>query len=234
MILNIKDLYTYEKIVKLQDGNKDSVGTTVIHYEIKRYKDVRNLNPSLKDTTLAYQILCTQRIIIPNSAPYEIGPQISTEFSDYPAAIANLMNVMADYVTVELVNYSPRTINAAVTTSTSTGSGSTSNTTRQHTSGSTTSQSNSFGASASVGFSGGLPTADVSANYEHSSGSDTSNSSSGGSDTGNNTQHSSSESMSVKDWACYSYLNPENTSPRWVWGQEYPWNVLIYNILVHL
>ena len=238
MILNIKDLYTYEIIVpltvKLKNGSEDTVGTTVIHYEIKRYKDVRNLNPSLKDTTLAYQILCTQRIIIPNSTPYKIGPSSNQGFYGYPAAITSFMNVMVE--PIELVNYSPRTINAAVTTSASTGSGSTSNTTRQHTSGSTTSQSNSFGASASVGFSGGLPTADVSANYEHSSGSDISNSSSGGSDTGNNTQHSSSESMSVKDWACYSYLHNDSKDPKkwtpnlvWVWGQEYPWNVLIYN-----
>jgi hypothetical protein len=33
--------------------------------------------------------------------------------------------------------------------------------------------------------------------------------------------------MSVKDWACYSYLDSGH-SLTWVWGQEYPWNVLQY------
>jgi hypothetical protein len=34
--------------------------------------------------------------------------------------------------------------------------------------------------------------------------------------------------MSVKDWAVYAQLDKANATVTWLWGQEYPWNVLQY------
>jgi hypothetical protein len=32
--------------------------------------------------------------------------------------------------------------------------------------------------------------------------------------------------MSVKDWASYAFLDVNKQQPSWVWGQEYPWNII--------
>ncbi len=128
----------------------------------------------------------------------------------------------------ELLNYSPKTINSSVHTSISDGSGVISSTSHQHTSGSSTSQSNTYGASVSVGFMGDMLTGGASGNYSHTSESSHSNSVSSGKESGDSSNSSDSDAMSVKDWACNAYIDVNNTTPTWVWGQEYPWNVLQY------
>ncbi len=233
MITNLKDLYTYTtNITPLIDPNTTkTVGTTVISYEIRTYRDTRNLS-----NTLAYQVLCTQRIIIPNSksATYVVGAQDikpATGFSDYPAMIQNsiaITNPNGGGAPV-LVKYTPKTINASVNISNSSDSGTSASVSYQHTRGSSTSQSNTYGASVSLGFFGEDPTGGISADYSHTSGSEQSQSNSTGSDTGRNSQNSAGESMSVQDWACYSYIDTQDSTPTWVWGQEYPWDVIKFN-----
>ena len=133
----------------------------------------------------------------------------------------------------ELAKYTPKTINAAVTTSISNDSGSSSSTgvTRQHTSGSSTSQSNTYGGSLSLGFLGDALTGGVTADHSHTTGSERSVTDLTGRDsnTSSSSNSSSGETMSVKDWACYSSVDSNDSSPTWVWGQEYPWNVIQYN-----
>lgn len=222
-MINTKDLYTFNQNVPLVDTTTSTtIGTAIITYEIRRYKDLRNLG-----NRLAYQIMCTQRIIIPNQTPYIPGGQDILGFFNYPAIITNNIKIMpADGGVLELIAYSPRTINSAISTSSSSDNGIISSISHQHTSGSSTSQSNSFGASASLGFFGDLPTGNISVDASHSWGSGNSQSASSGSGTSNSSQNSSNDAMTVKDWACYSYLDPGDTTPTWIWGQEYPWDVI--------
>lgn len=215
-------------------GNR--VGTFEVTYEIRRYNDLRNLRGAV-----AYYVVCTQRITIPNSTySHPDQPWVphtdSGGYQDYPAIVTSRVHIkgpqdsQAESPTVpypEIVSYSPRTLNSSVSVSRSSSDSATSSATMQNTSGSSTSQSNSFTASASLGTQG----ADVSASYGHTAGSDRSRSASVGSESGTDDQHNAGDSMSVKDWACASYRVDGESGPTlvWVWGQEYPWNVLQYN-----
>lgn len=221
-MIDPSDSYAFVARVPLgPSGNP--VGMAILRYEVSRYRDIRNLQDQL-----AYQIRCTQRIIIPNSTPYVPGPQNVTSFNDYPALLTSNISLSTN-CGVDLQSYSPKTLNSSVTTSVSNGAGTVASTSHQHTSGSTTSQSNSFGASVSLGFFGDAPTGGVSADYSHSWGSSRSKSNATGSGFESSSNRSADETMTVKDWACYSYLDPLMTSPTWVWGQEYPWNVVQFN-----
>lgn len=229
MIINSKDPYTFTVntplTVKDSKGNNVTLGTTLISYEIRTYRDIRNLG-----STLAYQVLCTQRIIIPNSTPYTIGSQNVTAFDDYPAVISNNISITnTGGSTPILVKYTPKTFNASVNISTSTGSGINASASHQYTSGSSTSQADTYGIQVSLGFFGDAPTGGVSADYSHTSSSEKSQSNTNGNDTGRNSNISAEESMSVKDWACYSYIDTQDSSPTWIWGQEYPWDVIKFN-----
>lgn len=105
----------------------------------------------------------------------------------------------------------------------------TTSTTQQHTSGSTTSNINTFGVNVNVGGFGDLPVGGVGVSYTHSwenshSKSDTTGS---GSDVDQGT--SAAASMTVKDWSACSSLSEDHTSLTWYWGQTYPWDVILYN-----
>lgn len=234
MIINLKDLYTYTINIPLtttdHEGNDTTMGTTIISYEIRTYRDIRNLS-----NALAYQVLCTQRIIIPNATPYVIGAYLrtktgTTSFDNYPAVISNNITITnTDGDAPVLVKYTPKTINASVNISTSSTDGTNSSSSHQHTSGSSTSQSNTFGTSLSIGFFGDALTGGISADYSNTSGREKSVSDTGGGEIGGSNENSTGESMSVQDWACYSYINPQDNTPTWVWGQEYPWDVIKFN-----
>lgn len=229
-MINPKDLHTFHTVQPLVVTNpttqvKTTVGTTIISYEIRRYRDLRNLAD-----TPAYQVLCTQRIVIPNINGYTPGSDDIQIFDNYPAVVSNQVSMSGEPSgsSPELVTYSPRTVNSSVMTSVSSGQGDNASATIQHTSGSSTSQSNSFGASASIGMFGELPTASFSTSYDHTHSSERSKSASSASASGHSSQESSGDSMTVKDWACYTSLDPDDSTVTWIWGQEYPWNVLQY------
>ncbi len=218
-MMNSDDLYAFTVTTPL-----NSIGTSIIRYEIRRYRDIRNLGDNL-----AYQVLCTHRVIIPNQTSYVPGSINTTAFNSYPAVIANnitIANAVTGAPAPGLINYSPRTLNSAIVTSTNQSGGSSNAASQQHTSGSSTSQSNSFGASASIGFFGELLTGGLSVDYQHGWGSEKSESNTAGSEIARNKERSSGESMSVKDWGCYSYTDVKDQTPTWVWGQEYPWDVI--------
>lgn len=103
-----------------------------------------------------------------------------------------------------------------------------SSTTWQQSSGSTTSQSNTYGGSANLGFWGSDTTGGVSGNYSNTSGTSNSNSITSGTQSGISSVSSTGDSFSVKEWAAYTFTDPTNASINWVWGQEYPWNVIQY------
>jgi len=232
-MLNAKDLYSYYQVASLgpktatgANPPTSNLGFTVITYQVQRYRDVRNLSD-----TFSYIVTCTQRIVIPNTNTYT--PQASNThppaFLGYPAVVVN--NVAATGLQLqELVAYAPRTLNTSIATSVSGSAGQSTSATMQHTSGSTTSQSNSFSASAALGFFGDSPSGDLSGSYGRTWGTERSRSVAKGSDTASDQQTGTSDSMSVKDWACNTTLGSD-LSLTWVWGQEYPWDVVRYNSL---
>ncbi len=93
---------------------------------------------------------------------------------------------------------------------------------QQHTSGSTTSQSNSFGGSVSVGVTGEIPTAGASGNFEHSSSYTKENSDTNSKSNDKEKQLSEAASMSIKDWGSYAFLDTNQLKPQWVFAQEFP------------
>jgi hypothetical protein len=234
-----KDLYTSKVVtpLSLTAVPLQPIGTLTATYEARRYQDVRNLTDKF-----AYLLTGTFRVIIPNATYnkdgtvdyYSAGTQGRICFDNYPAILVNNVQVTYQSATTlkqsaELLQYSPRTINSSVQSAVSNGNGDIASTSHQHTTGSSTSQSNTYGASASLGFIGDIFNGGVSADYNRTSGSSHSRSSSIGSDLGSSTHRSDSDSMSVKDWCCNAYIDVNNTIPTWVWGQEYPWNVLQFN-----
>ncbi|MDX2050101.1 MAG: hypothetical protein SFT93_02870 [Rickettsiaceae bacterium] len=230
-MLKVKDLYTHyeEKPINI-DGTV--IGTTIVQYETREYNDVRNL-----DNKKSYLVNCTQRIVIPNMNVYDPNPSLRTSFTNYPVLLTNNIAISGDILHSTLISYTPKTLNTSINTdsSASNSSGSSTGTSfsKGYTSGSSTSQTNSYGVSISAGFIGFAPTANVSADYSSSS-DDTktntnSSSSSNNRDVSSDSQFTDGSSMSIKDWGSYAIIDQNNQSPTWVWGQEYPWNVMLFN-----
>src|SRR5882724_11096006 len=105
-MINARDLNTYYAMVPLTDKSGNAFGVTIISYEIRRYRDLRNLLD-----TFAYQVRCTQRIVIPNATPYVPGDVANAAdliFSEYPAVVMNNIACNVQSPSAEIVSYSPR------------------------------------------------------------------------------------------------------------------------------
>lgn len=216
-MLNKSDLYAFEQTVALQVDEEAPYGTLNVKYEVRRVDDVRNLKSSL-----GYRVICTHRVSIPNPLVVSVGAIDYGLFENYPAMLGSSIKVNLPSTALELIDYSPRTLNSAVQTSGGDVLSSTANRSISHSSGSSQSQSNSYGGSVSVGMFG----ASADANYNHTSSSETNASNTNGSDSGHTSEKSSSAAMSVKDWGGYAQLDTESIRPSWVWAQEYPWDIL--------
>jgi len=231
-MLDSKDLYIYQIVSELKDKDSSNdgstkFGTVIISYEIRRYRDIRNLS---EDFT--YQVFCTQRIVVPNGKPYSPGVDSSSNqsFDKYPAILSSQIATkkLPSGTSQWLVDYTPRTINASVNLTSSQGGQSGSTSTVQNSSGSTLTQSNTYGASASAGFWGADPTGSISISASHESGQSKTKTSTTGTENNVSSVTSTGDNYSVKDWASYAYTDDTNSTINWVWGQEYPWNVLQY------
>lgn len=224
-MINPKDLYCYATTQPI-----GTVGQSIIQYEIHRYSDIRGLS-----TRLAYVIICTHRIVIPNATPYVVGANSAafTSYTDYPAVVTNTITASTapngTPSNVLLRELFPRTLNANISTSLDTQAGSSNTSTNQQTTGSSTSQSNTFGVSLSGGFFGELPVGSLTVDYQHSWGSGAYQSNSSGTGTGYQASSSSGETMSIKDWSSYGQADSSGQTPTWIWGQSYPWDVILYN-----
>lgn len=219
----LRDLYTQTETVPLSSSDV-TLGQTVIQYEVRSYVDTRNLG-----RVKSYIVTCTQRLVLPNPSPF--GPQAETitSFLNYPALLTNQIAISDPNNILQstlLMDYTPRTLNTAVATSQNQTTNQDFQVSQQSTTGSAHSQTNSYGASASIGFFGPMPVGDLSGNYQHSSTDETSRSLSTGQSVDKGTQLSNSNSMTIKDWGSYSQLDVGDQTPTWVWGQEFPWNVI--------
>lgn len=222
-----KGLYSFYKVEPLQKSTPQDkgvpiitpYGTSIIEYEIRRYRDLRNLGDNEKQ--LCYHILCTQRIVFPNS---NYLPFATVSTTNYPAMVKN--NISIKNGAPVLMSYSPRTINTAVETTSNQDDGTNASTSHQHTNGSSTSDTNSFGVSLSLGFMGDIPSGAVTGNYENTTSSSYDQSVSNSQQQGANSSVSSGDSMSIKDWQCNTQISTDDNSLTWIWAQEFPWDII--------
>lgn len=222
-VINPGDVHKATFQAPLSNGGT-TYGSTYTTYEVVQVTDVRNLT-----AVRTYVVTCTHRVVIPNTTVFDLTPSSDNMFSEYPALLSSQFEVegASDYA-ARLLTYAPRTLNTTVMATVNESEGANESFTRQHTSGSSTSQTNTYGASMSLGFSGEDPTGSVGAEFSESETTEHSSSDMSGSDKGSNSESGASDSMSIKDWGSYAYLDATNLVPTWLWGQEYPWDVIQY------
>ncbi len=224
---NIKsEFHALEKNYKLTSQNSSKpFGRSYINYEIYKRSDVSSLGLSN-----GYVLVVTQKFTIPNQNKYAPGISIRDKYESYPAIIQNTISVEANNnANVRLYSVFPKTINTSVTTNEGMSSSDASSVRNQVSSGSSMTNVNTFGVSASVGFFGELPIGQIGLSYSHSWVHGLENSISSDHQNSHNTSLSSANSMSVKDWSAYSDVDIDEKSVNWFWAQSYPWDVLIYN-----
>jgi len=153
------------------------------------------------------------------------------DYPDYPILAVQGVQPASQAAGLDfyLEDYSPKTLNAAVSTSQNQGTNSTKANSVQHTTGSSSSNTNTYDVSVSAGFFGLDPTASVTAGYSTSSANTFEQSVGRGSSNERGMEAGSASLMSIKDWASYAFVDPVKQQLSWVWGQEYPWNVIAFN-----
>jgi hypothetical protein len=223
---NIKDLYTQSESTDIVIGDV-KIGTLVSEFHVRAYNDMRNLK-----LTRGYMVTARQRIIIPGN--YVYNPTSISSFANYPAVIKNSLQPVsaAHGSSLQLLDYFPRTINTTISTSQNGSVGTAQSYMSQSSSGSSTSQTNSFEVSDQLGFFGDLMTGGSSVSAGSATTSTTSDERSRGRTASLDSQTSSSATMSVKDWSVYATIDAANRFPTWLWGQEYPWDILQFHNLV--
>jgi hypothetical protein len=222
-MLKLRDLYTLLIPAEITSSGTP-VGQAMLQYEVHRYIDTKNLKAAN-----AYLVTCTQRLIVPNAAAYALSTTAVQSYSHYPALLIANITVNDPDDQVLLVDYFPRTLNTSVNTASNSTAGTNTTASQQYTSGSSTAQTNSFGTSYSLGFFGDAPTGGVSSDFSASASAEQSSATSSGTAVDTSNQQSSSSAMSVKDWGSYAQLSPASSNLTWIWGQEYPWNVIQFN-----
>lgn len=217
---------TARRVIDLKSDETGAVfGRSCIDYEIYKRTDVSNLK-QIK----GYLVLVRQRIVIPSTTSYSAGSTSITAYQDYPAIIENRVNIdVNNNANVVLDSVFPRTLNSSISTNSTSSSESSSSITHQNTVGSNSSNVNTFGVSIGGGFFGPQLTGELLLNYSHSWERSTSSENSSGGATSTQTNVSHSNSMSVKDWSAYSSVEDDDKSLTWLWGQTYPWDVILYN-----
>jgi hypothetical protein len=220
-MINKSDLHTTTFESKLSQTNPSGpvLGRTIIHYSVSRFIDVRNLVE-----TRSFLVTCVQRLIVPNPHSFKFET-LPPEYDRYPALLLAKTTPTFSGGTVTLVDYWPRTINSNVSVDTSQSLGGGTQVTRQHSSGSSVTTTNSFGVNASLtgGLSAEGPNASetVGGNFEHSTAVMTSAEQMAARTVDRNVQLTGGANMTIKDWAGYARIKKHSTI-EWVWGQEYP------------
>jgi hypothetical protein len=236
-----KDPYSYTQFWSLflntKDNDPQAIGFISLEYQVALYNDVQVLdNQSVNQPPNQQFILtCTQRILLTNPnnssvAPVKVDSSAGEAFNNYPVLLTASISIpttSTDGLTLNLLDYSPHTVNTAVQQNTSTGTSTGTEASSSSTTGSSHAQSSSYTVSATVGgsYRDGL-SASVTGSYEHGSTVTTDNSKTAGKSLSNSADSSSSASMSIKDWGSYASVNPFYTYPSWVFGQEFPWNAI--------
>jgi hypothetical protein len=234
-MFNKRDAYLYQEYLTLKESGGTVIGTLFLEYRVTLYNDVQLTNAAAVDQPKNQQFIlhCTKRITISNPHASSLALSEDLSYSNYPALLNTIMSIEttdSQKVNVQLLDYSPKTINTAVNVSGSTGqsNGTTSGTSNSSTVGSSTAETNGYSTSVSVGTMADIPTTSVTATSEHSVTNTREKSNTTGSESSKSAgrESSMSESMSIKDWGAYSFVNPNNKMPYWTFGQEVPWNAI--------
>lgn len=153
------------------------------------------------------------------------NPNTVSEISIYPA----LMDCNLSYNTcneIQFIEIFPRTLNSEMSSSITDDEGTNKNSSHSYTSGSSNSQSNSFGVnigySTLQGFSAGVDYRLAIENSSHRSNTIAN-------DTGYRLGQSVQVSMSIKDWGAFGIINQKEKQVDWKWGQTYPWDAISFN-----
>lgn len=208
-------------------------GVLLSEYDVREYWDLRT-SSSNSGARRAYSVALKQKVSICNSTANSFGAlNPVTSYDGYPILLAQQVTpaTAAQGLEYYLEDYSPKTLNAAVSTSNSSGTNSSAASSLEHTSGSTYSVTNSYEISDSIGFFGADPTGNTSFSAGHSETSTTEQSTSSGQTTSQGSEAGTGSSMTIKDWASYAFLDAKKQQPAWVWGQEYPWDVIAFRNL---
>ncbi len=233
-MINLRDLHVAYQSQTLA-FNDVVLGTLALEYEVRAYRDLRNLAE-----TEAYIVTCRQQLVFPGPGATSLGPQNISGYHDYPALIVSSVTPAAPAgspaVSLELQDCYPKTLNTAVATSQNASTDTNSSYSSQYSSGSTFAQANSYDTSVSIsgsaGFFGDSPTGSMSLGASFGTSSSESQawqkSASQARAAGLNLHSGISSSMSMKDWGAYAAIAGDKTSLTWAWGQEYPWNVMEY------
>lgn len=229
------DPNSFTEFINLYNG-KVPIGRLTSEFFVTKLDDVQaeNVDSVAKPKTRKFLVNVTQKIIIANPSGSNIGPTIpvdpiipnTSQYLNYPVLVDTSLSVTKDdHLNYELLDFSPKTINTQIQSSGANTSGATgtSSSSKSNTVGSSTTETNSYGASASL--------EGVSSNYEHSSSHTNDQSATSGSDASNarSKESSDSASMSIKDWGAYAFIDPRNNCPSWRFGQEYPWDAIRFN-----
>lgn len=228
-----QDPYTFVKMCtlfhKVENDDKE-IGTLFVEYQITSFDDVRlkDANSINKNRNPQFLVHCTQKINLINTDGISMNPYTNLEmFLNYPLLINTSIEInnSKQNLKVNLLDYSPQTINTKIQSSgaQTDSSGVTQSSSNSSTVGSTTSETNSYTASVTISEN---PSA--SATYEHSSTVTNENSNTKGNENSKTkgAETSNSANLTIKDWGAYGLVNPKSKSPIWSFGQEYPFDVI--------
>lgn len=216
-MLRLKDLYTKHEVLIITDSSSnDIVGTLINDYEVQQYADVRDLR-----IANGFVVSVSQRLIIP--ASLKKANQLDG-YDGYPAYVINTITpIMPAGDTIELIHYSPITINSSVESSINSSVGDGTSDSQQHTVGSSTAVTSSYDVQVNLSQGGG-----VSGGYSHATTTTSEQSRTGGSETHLDESLANSDAMSVKEWGAYLSIDVAKQAPSWTWTQEFPWNTVVY------
>src|ERR1700758_4139661 len=150
-----QDPYSYTQYQTLYNnvgGTPTPIGLIALEYQVALYNDVQVLNEGsvTQSNTQQFILKCTQRILLQNAAtslsPLETKKS-EEEYTDYPVLFKAGIGISTAGPTLELLDYSPHTVNTSVQQSTSHADGSQSGTgtSTSNTTGTWNSQSSTYG-----------------------------------------------------------------------------------------
>lgn len=222
---------TIRKKEDLYEGN-ERIGFVLTTYTVEIRKEFDEasytVTSSPADENDIYLLNVTQRVIYFNKNSI-LTPITDTtnEYLDYPVLLNAQLNVhvpLEGGVDATIQDYSPKIINTEVSKSESNSNA------QGETTGST--KSSTTGNSSSISVSGGYSSAGgMHIDVSKTIGYDESNTESAEQSTSYNSEKSSGISMAVEDWGSFASINTLQDSQRgitWNFGQQNPWNALIY------
>jgi hypothetical protein len=225
--------------VTIGDKVPEPIGALLSLYEVQEYRDLRQAYGAAGPAgglkaMRGYIVSLNQKLSLASDQANSFASlnQVTT-YSGYPVLAVQMVtpSTTIDALKFVVEDYHPKTLNASISTSANQSTSADQANSVQYSSGSSNSVTNSYEVSDSVGFFGEAPTGSVSASLGNSTTSTVEQSRSLGQTASRAALNGTAASMTVKDWASYAFLDSGKQKLSWVWGQEYPWNVIDFRNL---